>query len=173
MKITAPAKLTKHCFKDFAYRNSNIDVWLPEKQPKQSGEVTVIVRTKDQTFIEMAEQYIGSSDPAILKKHTLTLPMVEKLIQDAEANGLCTDGWGNFFFVEDKDDGVSVARVNRDGSRWYADVHRLGRDRRWDAGIRLLVRNVDASKLGRSDTFSLEQAVQMCKEAGYKVSKEL
>lgn len=36
---------------------------------------------------------------------------------------------------------VSVANVNRDDSRWNANVNRLGNDNRWNVDNRLLVRN--------------------------------
>lgn len=169
--IKAPAKKTKDCFKDFEYRDSDLNAWLPKEQPATEGEVTVIERTKEQTFLEMAQEYLGTTDTKQIAKHALTLPMVEKLIENADANGLRTDGYHNFFFVEDNDGGVSVASVDRGdsrwfayvdrhGSRWHAFVFRLGLGGRWYTDYRLLIRNLDAKTLGRSGPVSdLEERV--------------
>ena len=89
----------------------------------------------------------------IERGHTMTLVQVENMVgrtENGEATGMRTDGYANFFFVEtsNEDDPVSVADVLRDGSRWGANVDRLGRGGRWRVGFRLLVRNLDASRLG-------------------------
>lgn len=152
IQLTAPKKNTKDCFMDFAYRDSDFDALLPKKQPEQSGAVSVIIRDKDQTFLEMAQEYLGTQDPHKIKQYCLTLPMVEKLIEE-HSDELRTDGYANFFFVEtgnDKDP-VSVAIVSRVTSGWYAGARRLGRGRRWFADFRLLVANLDTSTLGNSD----------------------
>ncbi|MHB8674636.1 MAG: hypothetical protein ACYDAK_13295 [Candidatus Limnocylindrales bacterium] len=162
MKITAQAKLTKNCFKGFSYRDPDIDTWLPKKQPALSGTITVIQLKKEMTFLEMAKEYFGTTDVEEIKKHTLTLPMVEELIKNHESE-LKTDGWGNFFLVE-SNDGVSVAYVIRVDSRWNANVRRLDGDNRWDAGFRLLVRGLEPT-----DTLSLDHALEIVKEAGYEV----
>lgn len=154
IQLTAPEKNTKDCFKDFVYRDSDFDALLPKKQPEQSGAVSVIIRDKNQTFLEMAQEYLGTQDPHKIKQYCLTLPMVEKLIEE-HSNELRTDGYANFFFVEtgNEDNPVSVACVDRGDSRWCAHVSWLGYDCRWDAAFRLLVRNLDTRVL--SDTRTL------------------
>ena len=82
----------------------------------------------------------------------MTLAQAEAMVEATESKsgntGMRTDGWANWFFVENKDGSVSVAFVVRDVSGWFASVDRLGLGLRWYADFRLLVRNLDASKLG-------------------------
>jgi len=150
MKLSAPQKKTKDCFKDFAWRDSDIDARLPITQKAQKGEVSVIQLETEMTFLEMAQKYIGSTDPKEIKKHTLTLPMVEEMINN-HSDQLRTDGWGNLAFVEDSDGSVSGLDVGRGGGRWGAGVRRLDSGYRWDAVSRLLLRNSDTLKLSPSD----------------------
>jgi hypothetical protein len=163
MKIIAPAKNTKNCFKDFYYRDLDLDAWLPENQPKISGEITVIQLTEELTFLEMAKKYLGSTGTEVIKKHTLTLPMVEEMVTKHK-DELKTDGYANFFFTEDKDGSVSVGFVHRCDRVWNAHVSRLDNDHRWYAGYRFLVRNLDASKLGNSDTSAITSLEACIKE---------
>lgn len=145
--MKAPKKLTKDCFKDFAYRDSSFDSLLPKVQPAQEGEITVLQLPHDMTFKEMATHFFGSDDITVIKKHVLTLPMVEKMIAERE-NELETMGWGNFAFMENKDGSVSVAYVPRYGigRSWYAYVLVLAYGLRWDAGVRLIVSNLESKK---------------------------
>jgi len=145
IKLSALEKLTKDCFKDFYYRDEDFDNLLPKKQPKQSGGISIIQLERQMTFLEMAQEYLGTTDVEEIKKHTLTLPMIEKLIKDHE-DELATSGWGNFFFVK-SNDGVSVGSVDLDERDWDAGVFTLGNDYRWDADNRLLVRNLDTLML--------------------------
>ena len=146
-------KLTTDCFKDFGYRNSDIDKWLPKEHPAQDCEITIIKPETDMTFLEMAQKYLGTTDPKEIKKHCLTLPMVEEMIKNADTNGMVTNGYGNFFFTEDGDGSVSVGHVDRVGSRWGARVFRLDYGGRWGADDRLLVCNLSgASTLEPLDT---------------------
>lgn len=175
--LSAPAKATKNCFvgSNWLHRDSDFDSWLPKTQPAQQGEITVITRDKEQTFLEMAQEYLGTTDPEKIKPYCLTLPMVEKMIEERREE-LCTEGWANFFFVETgkEEEPVSVAHVRRDAPGWSADVGRFGDDGRWHAGPRLLVRNLDASKLGNSgpsDTQSLELRLQALEEWRERVQK--
>lgn len=175
-KITAKAKATKDCFKDFYYRDSYLNKWLPKEQPAREGEVTVLSLDKEMTFLEMAEHFLGTKDPAEIKKYTLTLPMVEKLVENAEANGLRIDGWGNFFFVENADGSVSVANVNRNASQWNVNVNELADSYRWHADNRLMVWQLDTRANLDSMTLPIEEnevlaAIECVKAAGYQVVK--
>lgn len=166
-------KPTSACFKDFGYRDSDFDAWLPATQPEKEGTVTVHGLPRAMTFKEMAVHFFGSSDPAVIKQHTLTLPMVEEMIDTRESE-LKTDGYANFFFVEKADGGVSVACVFRgDGARpWGAGVRGLSYDRRWYADHRLLVCSLDSVALEPSVPVSdlearvakLEQTLAAIKE---------
>lgn len=152
MNIKAPKKNTKDCFKDFYYRDSNFDAWLPKVQPARAGDVTVLELTKEMTFLEMAEHFLGTTDPKEIRKHALTLPMVEKMVESADTNGMHTNGYGNFFFVENEDGSVSVGRVGRGvgDRRCRADVYELSDGDRWRADFRLVVCNLDTRNLETS-----------------------
>lgn len=168
MKITAQTKLTKDCFKDFSYRDSDFDNWLPKGQPAMSGEVSVKILGKAMTFLEMAQEYLGTTDIEKIKKHTLTLPMVEEMVKN-NASELDTKGYANFFFVEsDAFLSVSVGRVHRGGRGWRAGVLSLGDGTRWDAGDRLFLRNFGT--LEHSDTPALSEAIAIVEKAGYEVT---
>src|SRR3990167_3847238 len=150
MKITAPQKETKDCFKNFGWRD-DMDTLLPITQKAQKGEVSVIQLETEMTFLEMAQKYIGSTDPKKIKKHTLTLPMVEVVIE-YHSDKLRTDGWGNLAFVENSDGSVSVLNVGRSGGRWHGYVYRLDGGSRWSAEDRLLLRSSDTTTPGSSET---------------------
>ena len=158
-------KPTKKCFAGsyYVYRDGNFDRWLPVDQPQATPcEITTLASAKDAIFVRWASTILGisASTPTktlgsllIERGHTMTLVQVENMVgrtENGEATGMRTDGYANFFFVEtsNEDDPVSVADVLRDGSRWGANVDRLGRGGRWRVGFRLLVRNLDASRLG-------------------------
>ncbi len=150
------SKLTKNCFKDFWYRDSDFDTLLPKEQPAREGEITVHTLGKEMTFLEMAQAFLGTQDPNEIKKHCLTLPMIEEMIATRE-NELETTGWANFAFVENKDGGVSVADVYRYGDvrPWRAGVYELASGNRWCADYRLMVlATSDTRALGTSDTAS-------------------
>lgn len=172
MKITALAKATKDCFTDFMYRDSSFDNWLPKEQPAQEGEISVIKLDSPMTFLQMAQKYLGSNDIEVIKKHILTLPMVEKLVAEYESD-IETTGWTNFFFLENLENkgGVSVGGVDRDGRGWFAFVDSLDRDYVWYAGSRLLVCNLDTKTLSPSDpVLNLDQALELVKSASYEVT---
>ncbi len=152
--LTAPAKATKDCFTDF-YRDPSLDTLLPKEQPAQSGDITTIKLNKEQTFLEMAQEYLGTTDPKKIEKHCLTLPMVEKIIAEYP-NELHTNGRLNFFFVKSKD-GVSVVDAARGYQRWGAVVYRLKDSYHWRVGDIFLVRNLGHSE--SSDSLSLESRV--------------
>lgn len=156
MNMKSPAKLTENCFKDFWYRDSDFDHWLPKKQPAQEGEITVLTLGKQMTFLEMAQEFLGTQDPKEIKKYCLTLPMIEEMVKNHSVE-LDTNGYGNFAFVDNGDpDGenpVSVAHVYRgDGARpWYAYVYELANSACWRADDRLMVCNLDTKKLCSSE----------------------
>ncbi len=152
------SKLTKDCFKDFSYRDSDFDTLLPKKQPAKEGKITVHQLPRDMTFTEIATHFFGSDDIETIKKHTLTLPMIEEMIATRE-NEMETTSWANFAFVENKDGGVSVADVYRNdgaGRHWDASVRGLASGYRWDADNRLLVCNLDTKTLQNSDPSAVE-----------------
>ena len=86
--------------------------------------------------------------------YTMTLTQAEKMVEAIESNeetGMVTDGNGNFFFVETADEKdlnpVSICCVRRVERGWGASIYWLGHERFCGAGHRLLVKNLDASKL--------------------------
>lgn len=157
-------KPTQKCFVDkkrYYYRDDDFDNQLPANQPRADGcVISTLGSSRNWTFAEAATTVLdigAGTDTALLGKlliehgHTMTLAQAEKMVEkteDGEKTGMCTDGYGNFAFVEtgNSEDPVSVARVGRAG-RWSAYVGRLGGGGRWCADGRLLVRNLDTSKL--------------------------
>lgn len=158
---TVPDKKTSDCFTNktrYYYRDADLDNWLPKNQSEQiEGKFSVIGLTKDGTFKQVVESFLGAmGDIAYLSKalkergHTTTLPVIESLIERQEAGedvGLRTDGWWNFFFVEDSDGSVSVVDADRRGRRWIVLVDRLGSDDVWGVGRRFFFRNSDTVSL--------------------------
>ncbi len=157
-------KKTSKCLtgKRWAYRDSDIDRWLPAQQPAQAAcqvGVYQLQNSQGTTFREMAAAAlkIGSGTSLdllakALKENnlTFTLQAIEQLVERQEGGedvGLLTNGWANFAFVEDSDGSVSVLYVNRLGGRWFGIVDRLDRDDGWFAEYRLLLRNSDTQTL--------------------------
>ncbi|MEK7109097.1 MAG: hypothetical protein AAB919_01525 [Patescibacteria group bacterium] len=159
------AKKTDKCFtgKQWAYRDGDIDRWLPGQQSAQAAcsvGVYQLQNSKGTTFREMAVAALkvgpGTSLDLLAKKaikeqgFIFTLSAIESMVDRQEGGedvGLLTNGYANFFFVEDSDGSVSVLRVHRDGGRWRAYVYRLGDGDRWPAEDRLLLRNSDTPTL--------------------------
>ena len=122
--------------------------------------ISALALSKRATFVEWASAVLGvSSNTSIetltklLKEscHTMTSAQIDEMKAAAdrgENTGMRTDGWGNLYFVENEDGSVSVGSVDRGGRDWRASVFRLDYGNRWYAGLRLLIRNLDASKLG-------------------------
>lgn len=148
-------KKTKDCFSDesrYYYRDTNLDLWLPEIQPTEpKGKLIVHELNKSATLKQIIENFLRESgDVEILSRGlrslniAVTLPRIESLIDRQESGedvGLLTKGYANFFFVEDKKDGVSVVRVCRPGGPWHVGVHRLGGVYVWFGGGRFFFRN--------------------------------
>lgn len=157
--ISTPAiagKKTSDCFTNkllrYCYRDGKLDSWLPESQPEQvSGEFSVVQLTKNAAFKQAVGSFLGITGDIqtlsqILKErgHITTLPVIESLIERQEAGedvGLRTNGWANFFFVENKDGSVSVVNASRADRRWHVRVDRLGIGPVWLAVYRFFFRN--------------------------------
>lgn len=115
----------------------NLKVWQLEKE-QNSREVGLAILGLDE----------GNTDDVvrglIAGNHTVVPSQIEVLIERSEQGedvGLRTDGWGNFFFVEDKGGGVSVVVVFRGSGRWVVGVRRLDDSYRWGVGRRFFSRN--------------------------------
>ncbi len=172
LSVVAPTNLgavagkkTAKCFSDsrYAYRDTDFDNWLPKNQPNADAcVITTLAPSRDWTFAEVAATVLGiggvGTDIKLLGEaliengHTMTLAQTEEMVEKTEAGektGMKTDGYGNFCFVETSDpkNPVSVGSVYRVRREWRADVVRLDFGFRWVAVNRLLVRNLDASKL--------------------------
>ncbi len=158
------SKKTNRCFTNsrWAYRDGDFDNWLEKSQTgAEACSVTTCGILKDWTFIEAGHALPGAPQTnntvelgnwLIQSGYALKPQQVEDLVEATEREedtGLRTDGYGNFFFVEtgNPKSPVSVGDVRRVGRGWRADVYSLGNGDRWDAGSRLLLRNLDASKL--------------------------
>jgi len=157
-------KKTAKCFTNgWAFRDPDFDKYLAKDQPDAAAcVISVCAVGKVWTFIEAVHALPGAPETSdvvelgnwlIQKGHTLTPPQAEDLkerTERGEDTGLCTDGYGNFFFVEtgDSKNPVSVGYVYRGRCDWDARIGRLGDGGCWGAGRRLLLRNADTSKLG-------------------------
>ncbi len=157
-------KKTRKCFvgSRYTYRDNDFDNWLPANQPSADAcVITTLASEQDWTFAEAAAKVLGvgaGTNIILLGKaliengHIMTLAQAEEMIEaneHGENTGMHRDGRGNFFFVETEDENnpVSVGGVGRVERAWVAYVGWLVSGDRWDAGGRLLVRNLDASKL--------------------------
>ena len=149
------AKPTADCFTNQAryyHRDGDLDKFLPKNQfAQEAGQFAVCELTETATFQQVAESVLGvSGDIQTLSKlpkersHTTSLPAIEALIERQESGedvGLRTDGWANFFFVENKDGSVSVVRVYRDDRWWCVFQRSPGNDTGWSAADRFFFRN--------------------------------
>ena len=146
------------------YREGGFDNWFPVNQPKaDASEISTIGFKRGWTFAEAVEKVLGLAIPGASIKllgqkliaggHTMTLVQLEDMVEATERGentGMRTNGYASLCFVEtgNEEGPVSVARVNSVDSRWGVSIVRLGEGFRRNAGYRLLVRNLDASKLG-------------------------
>ncbi|MFA6273216.1 MAG: hypothetical protein WC673_01865 [Candidatus Paceibacterota bacterium] len=149
------AKPTTDCFTNqsrYYYRDGDLDRYLPKVQPDQpESKFAVCELTEASTFKQMVENILGvQGDINTLSKllkehgHTTTLPTIEALIErqeNGEDVGLLTNGYANFFFVENEDGSVSVVAVDRGGGQWDVYQRSLGRGHRWFAVYRFFLRN--------------------------------
>ena len=150
------AKTTADCFTDrgrYYHRDGDLDKFLPKVQREQpESNFTPCRLTEAATFKQMAENALGvSGDIKTLSKllkgrgHTTTLPAIEALIErqeNGEDIGLLTNGWANFFFVDNEDgESVSVVSVRRSDRRWDVRQYSFGRACGWAAVSRFFFRN--------------------------------
>ena len=155
-------KETRRCFtgSPFVSRDEDYERWLPEHQPEAPAcTITTVVPSKDEFFTGWAGAVLGVSAFTPLetlvelleeREHLMTLAQGEEMVAKAERRpsiGMNTDGrgWGNFFFVKNKDEdgGVSLANIRSDGQRhWQAFIYRLDYKDRWFAERRLLIPNL-------------------------------
>ena len=157
-------KPTKECFPKprYVYRDNDFDNWLHANQPKTDDcVISTLAFTKGWTFVEAAAKVLGIGADSGIKTlgkaliencYTMTLAQAERMVDKTERGDkteMHTNGYGNFFFVEtgNEDDPVSVGFVDRGGGDWCAHIYSLDFGLRWVADFRLLVRNLDASKL--------------------------
>jgi hypothetical protein len=163
------ARNTAECLVDdiYGYRDPDIDCRLRKQQlGKKAGKVSVYAFAKAMSFATTARAVVKVGEDVSLervrkllkkRKHTITLPQLEILIEKQEKFfrgevggedvGLRTDGWSNFAFVENEDGSVSVVLVGRLDDGWGRGVSSLGIDYVWNAGGRLVLSNSVASTL--------------------------
>ncbi|OHB01674.1 MAG: hypothetical protein A3A96_03375 [Candidatus Zambryskibacteria bacterium RIFCSPLOWO2_01_FULL_39_39] len=168
--ITTPTiagKKTSECFTNksrYYYRDGNLDVWLPKNQPNQSeSKFSVQQLAQSATFRQAVENFLGQSGDIVVLARLLkelgyitTLPTIESLIERQEAGedvGLWTNGYANFFFVEEKaenegeEPSVSVVGARRHDGQWLVHVDRLDVASEWNTEDRFFFRNSDTVSL--------------------------
>ncbi len=158
-----PSKPTDQCFSgpQYGLRSINLNRWLLSHQPETLGcVVTALTPTRVVTEAEWVAALLGVPVDTPMKlttellkerNHTMSLVQVEGMVERTQQGlrtGMPTDGWSSFFFVENKKDGVELTGIYRDESkmRWCLRFS-LNRDILWHCNHRLLVPNLDASKL--------------------------
>ncbi|OHB01610.1 MAG: hypothetical protein A3A96_02995 [Candidatus Zambryskibacteria bacterium RIFCSPLOWO2_01_FULL_39_39] len=155
------AKKTADCFIDktrYCYRDADLDGWLPEDQSIQPESKFSVQRLNTPaTFKQAVESFLGVTGDIPMLAKTLrergcvtTLPTIETLIEQQEGGqdvDLRTNGYANFFFVEEKaenegeEPSVSVVSADRGGGQWGVSVRRLAHDSEWDTEDRFFFRN--------------------------------
>ena len=159
-------KLTKDCFigSEYYYRDSDIDLWLPKKQKIEDiGAARFHQLETPMTFLEAKEKFV------VKDENCFTLPQIEECIKDPEKYGLRTDGWGNFFFVQNKEGSVSVVRVDWLVGGWCVRAYSVGHVSAWYADSRVFSRNSKSVKLESSDSLTLSDIVVEVKGKRYKL----
>ena len=147
----------------WGYPSGDFDRWFPVNQPDADACVisTLVAHENWRIFAGTAVAILGidaGTSTQMLGKaliengHTMTLAQADEMVEKTESGDntdMRTNGYGNFFFVEtgDENDPVSVGCVFRDERVWRANIRGLGRGNRWNAVDRLLVRNLEATKL--------------------------
>lgn len=124
------------------------------------SKITVLTPSKAGTFVEWFSAALNvpadtSSAQSIAKLlidrgHLVSEPQIKEMkkrTDRGEPTGMRTDGWGNWF-PRKNGNSVSVGSVTRDRLRWYGHDCDLASSRRWDAENRILLCNLDPSKLG-------------------------
>jgi len=143
------------------YRATGFVNWLPANQPNtEAGMVTSLASEAPWTLIESAVSVLNVSHDTsdvmlakLLKErgHTGTLAQVEELAiaaERGERTGMVKGDRPNFFFLDNEDGTVSVARIVHTGCRqWVAFIYALSATCRWGAGSRLFVWNFDQPNL--------------------------
>lgn len=147
-------KKTADCFNSkalYAYRDPDLDRWLLASQRDEAaGTFSVQELGQQKTFMGMLQGLGITGDVSAvaqeIKKRgfVTTLSRVESLVEQQEGGGdvgLRTEGYANFFFVEDKDGGVSVVHAYRDGRQWDVYIYGLDYGLVWNVGRRFFFRN--------------------------------
>jgi hypothetical protein len=138
----------------YYHRDSDLDGLLSAQQEAgAAGKVSVYQLEREMAFKGVAQALLGVDEASIddLAKgliaggHTVVPSQIEALIErteQGEDTGLITDGYGNFFFVQDKKGSVSGVVVYRDDDGpWNVRVYRLDYGRRWRVEDRFFSRN--------------------------------
>ena len=148
---------SRYAFHDPDFRN-----WLPKEQAAAGGcVITALSPSQCWVFMSVVNFVLGTgvdTGTAELGKllvkggHLMTLVQAEEMVERTEKGedtGLRTDVYGNFFFtkISDPKNPVAVCRLSRDGRLWQDSLHRLDNGMRQAPHSRILIPNLDVSKL--------------------------
>lgn len=78
--------------------------------------------------------------------HAMTLAQARVMAENTDRmgnTGMRSNGWGNFFLTENKNGGISFARIGRNERGWHVLMFDVANDVCWGSGNRLLVRNLN------------------------------
>lgn len=147
------SKETAKCFTDehYVYCDGDFSRWLRPVQPRADAcTVTALTSAQDADFVEWARMILASPIPdhsleAQIKRSgyaIASLPQIEEIVAVTERGidtGVRTDGWGNFFFLENEEGGISVGQIRCLACGWEPTIFRFRRRGRWYGHF--LVRN--------------------------------
>ena len=155
---------TEKCFAEprYAPRDPDFRNWLPKEQAAAGGcVITALSPSQCWVFMSVVNFVLGTgvdTGTAELGKllvkggHLMTLVQAEEMVartEQGEDTGLQTGVYGNFFFTKTSDpkNPVAVCRLSRDGRLWQDFIHRLDDGMRQASHSRILIPNLEASKL--------------------------
>lgn len=154
----------------FYYIDSDFKAWGTDKKGTENKplEVTVCELTENMTFAQMFPK---------IEEMTLTQEQIIEFCK-THKDKLQKDWYTFFLFKVGEEFFVADVYVDPGGLDVY--VSRFSRDNVWVAENRhrivlpqLALKHVDPVTLRNSDSVSLESAIQMVKDAGYRVMKEI
>lgn len=143
----------------YFWRDPNVD--LVEDSPDMEGSENAqhFDLESSSTFLEAARALTGANKDAteeeittLLKEqgHTFSAEQVDELKKEfvvgEELIGLLTNGYPNFFFVENTEGEISVFNLRWDSDVWYVNRDLLADSFRWRVGVRFFFRNGEREK---------------------------
>lgn len=154
-----------------SYIDSDFENYGTDKKgvKTEAAPLAVLEIEKDGTFKEIFESF-GNPEELVLSQEQII-----KFCEDHK-DKLRQGGYGTFFLFKTNEE-FFVAGVHVDSDGLSVRAHRFSVGGVWGAEYRrrvvvpqLTLKNLDS---GHSDSLTLSRAIEVCKENGYKVIKEM